>query len=106
MFNIEVENPDVMCPNCHRTMVELAKFYHAMHEDGGTMGTEAPLFVGMGFRFGLNPIAVLELLNGLWDLLFLKLRNKKVERLCTEVLPRYPKSLICPNCLYLWRRMD
>ena len=104
MFNIQVDNPDILCPECHRTMVELAKFYHSMQEDG-TMGTDAPIFIRSGFQYGLNPIAVIELLNGAIDAIFLKFRNKKVERLCAQVLPRYPKSLICPNCLYLWRRM-
>ena len=104
MFSLEVENPDIPCPECQRILVELAKFRRVMHEDG-SLGSDAPIFVFSGFRFALNPVAMYDWFNGAWDALFLHQRNKKVERLAAEILPRYPNTLICPNCLYLWRRI-
>ena len=104
MFNLAIENPDIPCPHCQRILVELSKFRESMHEDG-TLGSEFSPFLRSGWRFAINPLAVVEWMSSALDTVIVQFRNRKIEAMCVEILPRYPRTLICPHCLFLEKRI-
>lgn len=99
MFNLPIDNPDVICPHCRRPMVDLAGYDLAVRRDVHRSDGFRPKN-----RVGIPVFLVLGLLNSLTDSLVQWLRARKVDRLCRQELPLYPKSLICPVCLTVLRR--
>ena len=51
----------------------------------------------------MNPFAVAELFSNLIDNALNFGRDKKGAKLCREILPHFPKSQICSECLYVYR---
>ncbi|MBW3624702.1 MAG: hypothetical protein KY468_14960 [Armatimonadetes bacterium] len=49
-------------------------------------------------------MALYDLLRGIREIVTLNYRKVKVRRLCRRILPRYPESLICPQCLHVLKR--
>jgi len=104
MFGFAPDNPDINCPDCHTLMVDMSKYADALNEGVG-FGADSPLYLrGAGRRGGLNPFGFAELIGSLVDGILDIGKNSKAKRLCRDTLPDYPKSQICPKCLYVFRR--
>jgi len=99
MFNLPIDNPDIICPSCRRPMVDLAGYDLAVRRDVERTDGFRPKN-----RAGIPVFLFLGLLNWLTDSAVQWLRIRKVDRLCRQELPPYPKSLICPSCLSILRR--
>ncbi len=103
MFGFSSDNPDLSCPSCHRPMVNMTDYYDALETGVGiSIGTELPLIVGARRRY-INPFAVAELFGNLVDNILNFGRDRKGAKLCREILPNFPRSQICSECLYVYR---
>ena len=102
MFSLLPEDPELSCPSCHRLMIPLREYHQV--RDGGLFGGDSPLLLRSGRNAMLNPFAVVEFFNNIIDGLLNISRNSKGKRLCQEILPRYPRSQICTECLYVYKR--
>jgi hypothetical protein len=89
-----------LCPNCHYPMLKLSGFE-------GVSSRDAQAFHGKNSHdfslWGWWAIAH-DLLAGLWSGLGAWRRRRQVKKLRDEVLPQFPKSLICPHCLQVFRK--
>ncbi len=104
MISISTDNPDVSCPSCHRPMINMTDYYEALDTGIGiSIGSESPLVIGC-IRRRINPIAVAEILGTLMDSVLNMSRDRKGAKLCREILPRFPRSQICSQCLSVYRR--
>ncbi len=106
MYPLGAEYADVLCPDCRRVMTELRRYAPVAGNDSAAMDDILPQPTlrdeGGGFWmmfavFGFLASAITNVLTG-------GLRRRKVQRLCQALLPDYPKTLICPACLFVARR--
>ncbi|MBC8134934.1 MAG: hypothetical protein H8F28_03495 [Fibrella sp.] len=104
MLGFTSDNPDLSCPSCHRPMVNMTDYYESLGTGVGIgIGSDSNMIVGYGMRRTINPFAVGELLGSLIDNVLNMGRDKKGAKLCREILPNFPKSQICTECLYIYR---
>ena len=101
MYNMPSGNHDVICPECRRVMVALAGYDRAQQTGGLTDNQD--VFAVMGHR---NPFVLFEAFNWVMDYFIDVRRGKKIECLCRDILPHFPRSVICPACLFLLRRKN
>lgn len=105
MFGIAIDNPDIPCPECRRILVEVRSFSRALGLDAAVSdGVEVfggPLGYG---RDGREVIWFFEIFNQLIDGIFGWFHKRKARRLCQKLLAEAPNSLICANCLFVFRR--
>ena len=107
MVNIPIDNPDVICPDCRRPMVELHKMADvsgndALGIDGGMGGFGNP-YSSVGRGMILFDMFV-QLIDFAFGSLIAAGRGRKLKRLAAATLPQFPRSLICPSCFFLLRR--
>jgi len=107
MFGVPIDNPDVMCPDCRRPMIELDKMARAARDDAEGLDLGDGYFGNMYSGAGRSILA-LELFFQMIDMLFGSIRAafrvRKLQKLAAENLPQFPRSLICPACFFLLRR--
>ena len=103
MFSMSSDYPDLSCPSCHRPMCAMTEYYESLGTGIG-IGIDSDIFIGYGRRRTLNPFVPFELFSNLLDNLLNWGRDKKGAKLCREILPQFPKSQICSECLYIARR--
>ncbi len=84
------------CPECHYPMLELNGFEGVSSNDAaGLSGKGAQDY----WLWGLWAIAH-DILEQVWNVLRSAWRKHKVKKLRAELLPQFPNTLICPQCLY------
>lgn len=89
-----------LCPHCHYPMLKLANFEGVSSRDAqGFHGKDNHDYSFWGWWAIVD-----ELLSGMWNGLTTWRRRRQVKKLRDEVLPQFPKSLICPHCLQVVRR--
>lgn len=100
MFGIASDNPDVMCPSCRRVMVDLKGYDEASGGDALSMsdGFRAPS------RGGRQIFLLFEVFDFLLESVLMMAKVRKIKRLCQDELPANPKTLVCPVCLFVFRR--
>jgi hypothetical protein len=49
---------------------------------------------------------LLDMIGSLFDFVAERFRKARVRRICRDVLPQFPASLVCPVCLFLLRRKE
>jgi len=107
MFGLPVDNPDVICPDCRRPMIELDKMARAANGDAVGLDAGDGYFGNMYSGAGRSILA-LELFFQMIDMLFGSIRTafraRKLRKLAAETLPQFPRSVICPVCFFLLRR--
>ncbi|MBC8143791.1 MAG: hypothetical protein H7Y38_20360 [Armatimonadetes bacterium] len=103
MFGMSSDNPDLSCPSCHRPMINMSDYYDALGT-GVSIGVESSLIIGSGRSRTLNPFVPFEAFSNLLDNLLNWGRDKKGAKICREILPHFPNSQICSECLYVARR--
>ena len=98
MYPLGAEYADVLCPDCRRVMVELARYAPVAGADSAPMDDALPMPSLRGDSGGLWEVfSIFGLLAGVLTSLFTGgFRRRKVQRLCQTLLPEYPKTLICP----------
>lgn len=86
----------VTCSECHAFMLPLRDYEISRGAEAPAVGAELWEFLLWGWwAFAYNYIS---------DALTLRGRLSKLAALKQEVLPRFPRSLVCPQCLYLLKR--
>ncbi len=100
MYNLTSDNADVLCPNCRRVMVDLDDYGAAA--DTGILNTN----VGGGWMSwqAEEVFWAIDIFNVLVAAVVDVFRKARVRRMCRRERAVYPRSLICPACLYLLRR--
>lgn len=95
----ENDAPDewVECPHCHSPMVPLRA--HEVNKSSESPAVEAELWEFL--LWGWIAFAV----NFAHGLVTYASRKRKLATLKRDVLPRFPRSLICPRCFYITRRL-
>lgn len=91
-----------ICPNCSYPTVRLAGFDGTWSGDAVRGEERNPVSY---FRWGW-PLLVYDLLRGLFKVAGKSSRKAKIERLQQEVLPDFPDSCICPDCLHVIHRRE
>ena len=104
MFSFASDNPDRTCPECHRIMVDLRRYAVAVDNDAtGLDGENHPM--GNMFTSTGRDIILIEMIMGAINFVFGGIiaanRRRKVKRMADEILPSFPKSQICPACLFV-----
>lgn len=103
MLGFSSDNPDLSCPSCHRPMVNMVDYYESLGTGIGiSIGSDSPMIIGNWNRRAVNPFAIAELISNLIDNVLNFGRDKKGAKLCREILPNFPKSQICSECLYVY----
>ena len=86
----------IECPKCRNVTVALADYEISDAAEGPTLNADTTDFLLFGWwAYVVNYFAEMFSLGG---------RKTKLAKLKTDVLPAYPKSLICPACLHVIKR--
>lgn len=84
------------CPSCHAFMMPLSKYEIQKVSASPTVGAEWWEFLLFGWMAFVY--------NYLYDAFTYEERKAKVNKLRTAVLPQFPNSQICPQCLHVLKR--
>jgi len=104
MYNLPGDNLDRPCPDCHRIMVDLSR-YGDTEDIGG--GLDSSDLSGYGYGYGQSAgeiFFLFAIFGAIFESIGAAFRRARLRRICRRVLPEYPRSLICPSCLFLARR--
>ena len=86
----------IECPKCRNVTVALADYEISDAAEGPTASADLPEFLLFGWwAFVINYLTELFSFGG---------RKTKLAKLKKDVLPNFPKSLICPTCLHVIER--
>jgi hypothetical protein len=97
MIGLSSDDPDLMCPDCKRLMVRLDRYETAIDAHGAEAA-------GGGFTPVTRMTIGFLMFDWLINALFAWRHRAKSRKLCAEVLPNYPNSMVCAYCLFLYRR--
>lgn len=86
----------VPCPECHAFMLPLQGYEISKSVEAPVVSAELWEFLLWGWWAFAS--------NYLWGALTLKGRLSKLAQQKAEVLPQFPRSLVCPKCLHIIRR--
>ena len=86
----------IECPKCHNVTVALADYEISEAAEGPTLGADWLEFLIFGW--------IIFVANYLMELFSFGGRKAKLAQLKTQVLPRAPRSLVCPRCLHVIER--
>jgi len=84
------------CPSCHGFMMPLGKYEIQKLSEGPTVGAEPWEFYLYGWMAFVY--------NYIYDAMTFKERKAKLSKLKDEVLPQFPNSQVCPQCLQVIKR--
>jgi hypothetical protein len=88
------------CPHCHYPMLKLSRFEGVSSRDAqGFNGKDSHDFSFWGWWAIAH-----DLFTRMWSGVGTWLRRRQVNKLRAEVLPQFPKSLICPHCMQVFRK--
>ena len=87
----------IECPKCRNVTVALANYEISDAAEGATLNAEPLEFLLFGW--------VAFLANYVTELFSLGGRKSKLARLKAQILPRFPRALVCPRCLHVIERI-
>ena len=104
MFSLPSDGQDRLCPECRRVMVDLSRYAAAVDNDAtGLDGENHPM--GNMFTSTGRDIILIEMIMGAINFVFGGIiaanRRRKVKKMAQDILPQFPKSQICPACLFV-----
>jgi hypothetical protein len=97
MMGISSSEPDVNCPDCRRLMIRLDNYELAIDAHG-------PDAAGGGFMPVTRATVGFLMLDGLLNLLFAWRHRVKSRQVCQRFLNDWPNSMVCPACLFVYKR--
>jgi hypothetical protein len=88
------------CPQCHYPMLNLSGFEGVSSRDAQGFNNrdlhDYSFWGWWAIAYGI--------FAGMWSGLGTLRRRRQVKKLRAEILPQFPKSLICPHCLQVLRK--
>ncbi len=97
MMGISSDDPDINCPDCRSLMIRLDSYETAIDAHG-------PDAAGGGFMPVTRGTVGFLILDGLINIIFAWRHRAKAHKICDENLPDYPSSMVCPACLFVYKR--
>ena len=86
----------IECPHCHNVTLPLADYQISNASESPDVSASGLEFLLFGWwAFALNFLADVFSLGG---------RKTKLAHLKAEILPQFPRSLVCPRCLNVIKR--
>jgi hypothetical protein len=97
MMGISSDDPDISCPDCHRLMIRLDNYELAIDGQGPGDGIA-------DYTPQIDEFRGLLFLDGLINILFAWRHRVKSRQICQRFLPDWPGSMVCPACLFVYKR--
>jgi hypothetical protein len=96
------DSPDewIACPECRGWTVALDKY--ELHPASESPDVDFEWYELL--LWGWTVYVYYCIYNYIYELFIYKHRQKKLARLKQEILPTYPRSLICPKCFHVIKR--
>jgi hypothetical protein len=98
MMGLSSDDPEILCPDCKRLMVLLYKYEGVIDSQGHQDGMAEVLPAVEGLRHLL-------IFDSLLNVILAWFHRRKARRVCA-LHADYPQSLICPTCLFVFRRNE
>lgn len=100
-MSVPFTSSEVLCPECRRPMVELAKYQRVIDGDS-LVGDAIPL--PSRFNPGGRVFFFFAIIDLILDSIFMMAHKTKAKKLCARELPGFPNSIVCTQCLFVVRR--